>query len=116
MEHVDFSLNDALDLARMELNMLTEGDVEQAETLAQDRGRLLEMAWRGRGRVSKDQFLNKMEQLKVLQDATHLEAKRLHKLLKDDLLRIRKQGQMLSGYRPNASPSMREARFVSRKG
>lgn len=115
MDMVESCLDDALELSRLELHMLAQGDVEQAEALAQDRGHLLEMAWRGRGRVSKDQFLQKMEQLLSLHDAARLEAKRLHRLLKDDLLRARKQGQMLAGYRP-VSPSMQEARFVSRKG
>lgn len=116
MESIEAYLDEALDLSRMELNMLLDGEVGQAEALAQDRGRLMDMAWSGRARISQDQFLKKMEQLKAMHDNVYIEAKRLHKMLKDDLLRIRKQGQLLSGYRPNASPSMREARFVNKKG
>jgi hypothetical protein len=116
MEFLDAYLDEALDLSRMELSMLTEGDVEQAEILAQDRGRLMDMAWRGRNRISQDQFLKKMEHLKTMHDSVQLEARRLHKLLKDDLMRVRKQGQFLSGYRPNASAVMPEARFVSKQG
>lgn len=117
MDTVEAYLDEALDLSNMELSMLTEGDVEQAEALAQDRARLVEMAWRGRARVSKDQFLNRLEQLKTVHDNAHAEAKRLHKILKDDLLRIRKQGQLLSGYRSSvADPLAQEARFISKQG
>lgn len=116
MESVEAYLDEALDLSRLELDMLTEGDVERAEALARDRGRLMDMAWRGRRSVSQDQFLKKMKQLHALHECAHAEARRLHKLLKDDLLRIRKQGQLLSGYRPSVSSSTQEARFISRQG
>jgi len=116
MEAVEAYLDEALDLSRLELDMLAEGDVERAETLARDRGRLMDMAWRGRKSVSQDQFLKKMKQLHALHESAHVEAKRLHKLLKDDLLRIRKQGQALSGYHPNVSFSEQEARFISKQG
>jgi hypothetical protein len=113
---VDSFLDEALDLGRMELSMLTDGNIEQAEALANDRGRLLDMAWRGRGRISQDQFLDKMEQMKTMHSLANMEAMRLHKLLKDDLLRIRKQGKRLSGYRDGASPSLEDARFLKKTG
>lgn len=116
MEPVEAYLDEALDLSRLELDMLTEGDVERAEALARDRGRLMDMAWRSRRGISQDQFLRKVQQLHALHESAHVEAKRLHKLLKDDLLRIRKQGQALSGYHPNISSSEQEARFISKQG
>jgi hypothetical protein len=113
---VEACLDKALDLSRLELNMLTEGDIAGAEALARDRGRLMDMAWRSRKSIPQEQFLKKMKQLNVLHESAHVEAKRLHKLLKDDLLRIRKQGQLLSGYRPQVSSAMQEAHFVSKQG
>ncbi len=113
---VETYLDEALDLGRLELNMLTEGNVEQAEALANDRGRLLDMAWHGRGRISQDVFLNKMEQLQVLHSQVSAEARRLHKMLKDDLLRTRRQSHGFSGYRNSMPTATSEARFVQMKG
>lgn len=116
METAQTYLDEALDLSKMELSMLTDGDVAQAEALAQDRARLMEMAWRGRTRVCKEQFLEKMELLKTVHERAQNEAKRLHKLLKDDLIRTRKQKTMFSSYRPSTVHSTREARFISKQG
>ncbi|SMP67844.1 hypothetical protein [Desulfonatronum lacustre] len=113
---VESYLDEALDLGRLELNMLTEGNVEQAEALANDRGRLLDMAWHGRGRISQDIFLNKMEQLQAVHSQVSAEARRLHKLLKDDLLRTRRQSQGYSGYRNSMPTAVSEAKFVQLKG
>ncbi|HDQ41064.1 MAG TPA: hypothetical protein ENN39_08575 [Desulfonatronum sp.] len=116
MESIDAYLDEALDLSRVELSMLAEGDVQQAEILARDRGRLMDMAWRGRNRISQEQFLEKVEQLRKLHDNVQHEARRLHKLLKDDLMRVRKQGQFFTGCRPQASSLTQEARFISKQG
>lgn len=116
MESAETYLDEALNLSRLELSMLTDGDVVQAEALAQDRAKLMEMAWRGRTRVCKEQFLEKLEVLKTVHERAQNEAKRLHKLLKDDLIRTRKQGMMLTSYRPSAAHSMQEARFISKQG
>lgn len=116
MPTVESCLDEAMDLGSMELAMLSEGNVEQAEALALDRGRVLDMAWRGKGRISQDIFLDKMERLQAMHALINSEARRLHKMLKEDLIRARKQGQGLSGYRnsmPSASP---EARFVKARG
>lgn len=116
MQNVETCLDEALDLGRRELSLLTEGDVEQAEALANDRGRLLDMAWRGRGRISQQAFLAKMEQLQIIHNQVSAEARKLHKLLKEDLLRTRRQNQVYSGYRNSTSPKNPEARFVQVKG
>ena len=116
MRTVESYLDEALDLGRMELSMLMEGNVEQAEALASDRGRLLDMAWQGRGRISQEVFLTKMEQMQAMHSQVSAEARRLHKLLKDDLLRTRRQGQGLSGYRNSLPATAREAKFVQTTG
>ncbi len=116
MQMVESYLDEALDLGRMELAMLTEGNVEQAEALATDRGRLLDMAWRGRGRISEDMFMDKMEKMQALHALVNVEARRLHKMLKEDLLRTRKQGQGLSGYRGTLPSAAQEARFIKTTG
>ncbi|WP_045221053.1 hypothetical protein [Desulfonatronum thioautotrophicum] len=116
MDTVETYLEEALDLSHRELSLLTEGDVEQAEALANDRGRLLDMAWRGRGRISQDVFLAKMEQLQSVHNQVSAEARRLHKMLKDDLLRTRRQNQGYSGYCNSMPAAQPEARFVQTKG
>jgi hypothetical protein len=116
MEAATVYLDEALNLSKLELDLLFAGDVERAEALARDRGRLMDLAWRERRSIPQEQFLKKMRQLHALHEGAHLEAKRLHKLLQDDLLRIRKQGQLRSGYCPQVSSAMQEARFVSKQG
>jgi hypothetical protein len=116
MEPAEAYIDEALDLGQMEMNMLTEGNVEQAEALAADRGRLLDMAWQGRGRVSQEQFMQKMEQMKSMHAQIDAEARRLHKMLKDDLLRTRKKGQGFAGYRGALAASMPGAKFLSMQG
>jgi len=117
---VEAYLDEALDLSKLELDLLIkgdlEGDLERAEALARDRGRLMDMAWRSRKSVPQDQFLKKIKQLHVSHENAHVEAKRLHKLLKDALLRIRKQGQILSSYRPGTFSPVQETRFISKQG
>ena len=116
MRTVESYLDEALDLGRMELSMLMEGNVEQAEALASDRGRLLDMAWQGRGRITQEAFLTRMEQLRSMHTQISAEARRLHKLLKDDLLRTRRQSQGFSGYRNSLPDSLQEARFLKTSG
>lgn len=116
MDTVDMYLEEALDLGRRELSLLAEGDVEQAEALANDRGRLLDLAWHGRGRISQDIFLTKMEQLQAVHNQVRAEARRLHKLLKDDLLRTRRHSQGYTGYRNRSLTANPEARFIQMKG
>ncbi|GAB6057352.1 hypothetical protein [Desulfonatronum parangueonense] len=115
MQSIESCLDEALDLGKMELNMLVEGNIEEAEALANDRGRLLDMAWQGRGRVSPEVFLDKMEKLRTVHSMVNTEARRLHKLLKEDLIRTRKKGQGFSGYRGGMS-SAQEARFINKTG
>jgi hypothetical protein len=116
MEPAASNIDEALDLGQMELNMLADGNVEQAEALAADRGRLLDMAWHGRGRVSEEQFLKKMEQMKIMHAQIDSEARRLHKMLKDDLLRTRRKGQGFAGYRSAVASPMPGAKFLSMQG
>ncbi|SDB39482.1 hypothetical protein SAMN05660653_01874 [Desulfonatronum thiosulfatophilum] len=115
MQTIEFCLDEALDLGKMELDLLVEGNIEEAEALANDRGRLLDMAWQGRGRVSQEVFLDKMEKLQAVHSMVSAEARRLHKLLKEDLIRTRKKGQGFSGYRSGMSATQ-EARFINKTG
>lgn len=109
-------LDQALETGRLELGQLCEGEVEEAERLAQERSALMEEAWRMRSPKRIGQLKEKLLQLQSLQGQITAEARRLHEAIKRDLLKARQENQRLTGYRTSLRTSPISSRFVDKVG
>jgi hypothetical protein len=109
-------LDRALEAGRLELTQLAQGEVEEAERLAQERLDLMEEAWRMRDPKKISDLKEKLVQLQGLQGQITAEARRLHEAIKRDLLRARQENQRLTGYRSSLRVSPIGGRFIDRAG
>lgn len=108
-------LDQALEKGERELACLQAGEVEEAEKLAFDRGRLMEEAWRMRDADRAGLLKEKLVRLQSLQGRLTTEAKRLHETLREDLLKAKKENQRFSGYKSTVKPTPLESRFVDKR-
>jgi len=109
-------LERAMETGRAELSQLAQGEVEEAERLAQERLNLMEEAWRMRDPKKISALKEKLLQLQSLQGQITAEARRLHEAIKRDLLRARQENQRLTGYRSSLRVSPLGGRFIDRAG
>jgi hypothetical protein len=109
-------LEAALVAGERELHCLLAGEIEEAEKLAQDRGRLLELAWRSADPEGIGQLRDNLMKLKNLQGQLTTEARRLHAELKNDLQRAKQENQRLSGYRGTVRPNPNTSRYLDKAG
>lgn len=109
-------LEAALVAGERELHCLLAGEIEEAEALAKDRGRLLEMAWCSTDPDSIGQLRDKLLKLKNLQGQLTVEARRLHAELQTDLQRAKQENQRLSGYRSSVRPNPAVRRYLDKAG
>ncbi|WP_246287729.1 hypothetical protein [Desulfolutivibrio sulfoxidireducens] len=104
----------ALEVGERELASLLAGDIEEAERLAFDRGKLMEEAWRMRESDKASQLHDKLMRLQSLQGQLSSEAKRLHETLKKDLKHAKKENERLSGYRSSGGKPPPVSRFLDK--
>jgi hypothetical protein len=104
----------ALEVGERELASLLAGDIEEAERLAFDRGKLMEEAWQMRETSKVNQLRDKLLRLQSLQGQLTSEAKRLHDTLRQDLKKAKKENERLSGYRSSVVPTPIASRFVDK--
>lgn len=109
-------LDQALNLGEQELAALAMGDVDTAHDSADERGKLIELAWENREGVALDALQDKLLQLQSLQGKLTDEAKRLHSSIKAELQKTKKHSTRLSGYRQAVRVSSSHSRFVSKQG
>jgi len=109
-------LDMALDASRKELDHMAQGEVEEAERLAEERLALMEEAWRMRDPKKIVALKEKLVQLQSLQGQITAEARRLHEAIKRDLLRAKQENQRLTGYRSSLRATGVGGRFVDRAG
>lgn len=109
-------LEQALTTGERELHCLLAGDIDEAEKLAKDRGRLLELAWAEADPESVGLLRDKLLKLKNLQGQLTVEARRLHAELKSDLQRAKQENQRLSGYRTTVRPNPAVSRYLDKAG
>lgn len=109
-------LEQALATGERELHCLLAGEIEEAEKLAKDRGRLLEMIWSSAEAESVGLLRDKLLKLKNLQGQLTVEARRLHAELKSDLQRAKQENQRLSGYRSTVRPNPAIRRYLDKAG
>jgi hypothetical protein len=109
-------LDEALQAGFKELAHLADGQVEQAELLADQRGTLMEQAWRMRDPRKISALKHKLLMLQSLQGQISTEAKRLHAAIKRDLLRAKQENQRLTGYRSSLKPVAPGSRFIDKVG
>ncbi len=97
-------LDEALELGRVELRLLRDGDVEKAEETAQQRGRLVTAFLESRksgedpGGQKLDALRDKLRQLMALQGRLTSEARALHASVREEFKRTRQENTRLSGY------------------
>lgn len=92
-------IEQALTLGQQELACLLEGEVEQAAELAEKRAQLTAQAWSCRMEEDTAPLRDSMARLMTLQDTLTGEASRLREEIRAGLLKSRKEGQRLAGYR-----------------
>jgi hypothetical protein len=110
-------LEEALRIGEIELDRLQAGEVEEAETLARDRGRLLSEALSRREGVSLEELTEKLTQLKRLQGRISSEALQLKSSLREDLKKARRENKRLSGYGGAAKKTpLMQAKYCSKIG
>jgi hypothetical protein len=109
-------LDQALTLGESELSALADGDVDSADSSAQQRSRLIAMAWEKRGSVQEDELREKLLQLQSLQGRLTSEARRLHQSLREELQRSRKESVRLSGYKRAVSVRPLHSHYISKQG
>lgn len=109
-------LEAALAAGERELHCLLAGEIEEAEKLAKDRGRLLDLAWHTADPESIGQLRDKLHKLKNLQGQLTVEARRLHAELKSDLQRAKQENHRLSGYRTSVRPNPAVRRYLDKAG
>ncbi|WP_320172542.1 hypothetical protein [Maridesulfovibrio sp.] len=91
-------LDQALEIGNEELRHLMAGEVDEAFEAAERRGFLTSQALEIKERVSLDQLLGKLKQLKILQGNLTVEAKKLQESLKQDINRAKKENKRFKGY------------------
>lgn len=116
MGGADRLLDEAYDIGRREYDCLVEGDVDQAEGLAKERGRLIQEALDRRSGEPLDLFVEKLKRLSSLQGALTEEAKRLHASIKADLLRLRQENRRITGYQGATRFTPQASRFLNKRG
>jgi len=108
-------LDQALDVGMRELECLVSGEVEEAERLAAERGRLISMLGEYRPKPEAIDFLReKLLKLQSLQGQLTNEARKLHTKLKDDLKRTKLENRRLCGYRSSVRNGKPESRFITK--
>lgn len=110
-------IDEALNLGRMELGFLSEGDVFEAEKLSKERERILDEAIGDLDRDNLEKLADKLVEMKSLHDEITGEARKLHSSLKRDLAHIKKSNKRLAGYSFGSGnmPRLARERFVSKK-
>ncbi len=108
-------LDQALEKGERELACLQAGEVEEAEKLAFDRGRLMEEAWRMRDVETAGLLKEKLLRLQQLQGQLTSEAKRLHETLREDLLKAKQETRRFSGYKGSVKPTPIASKFIDKR-
>lgn len=91
-------LDEALVLGDLELRMLGQGEVEQAQETAQRREDLIAEAFGNASRTDLAALRGKLEQLMALQGRLTGEARQLHESIRDELMRTRMENERVAGY------------------
>lgn len=99
-------LDEALRLGDLELQMLADGELEQAEETAVQRGQLIAEAlevsqYAAKERSSSQELAElrqKLEQLMALQGRLTSEARELHREVRSELMRTRQESSRFAGY------------------
>jgi len=109
-------LDQALELANKELEQLSSDIVDNVETMARERSRLVARAMEARNEASLDALRGKLQQLQSLQGRLTLEAKRLHESVRLELLRTKKESTRMAGYGKAYKAPPLFSKFLSKRG
>ena len=100
------SLDKAVELARQELGLLDLDDVAGLGESADERLRLLDEAWAGKGECDAAEFSQRLLQLRDLQNRLDEKATRLHAETGDTLKKRQQASRAIQGYGPKGKRSM----------
>lgn len=110
-------LDRALDIGRRELASLLSGDLDEAERLARDRGELISAALAPGAGLDRQGLLDKLKELKALQDSLTEQVARLREEARAEMLKTKQEGRRMDGYRSGVRMDMGiRSRFVSKRG
>lgn len=115
--HPSISLaEEALDLARRELNLLEEGNMEEVEAAAERRMQLLDDAWAKRTDDCAKQLQERLEAMREIQKQMLEKAQALHDALAKELKDIRRRGTRQKSYQQAcSSPYSDIPMYISRR-
>lgn len=102
--HPSISLaEEALRLARLELTLLNEGNMEEVEATAEKRMRLMDDAWARRTEDCADELRERLEAMRELQKQMIQKAQTLHGSLAEELKDMRRRDTRQKGYKQACS-------------
>lgn len=110
-------LDQAIELGRKELKYLEIGDVMKAQDICGERDRLTQEALNNNDHEQRSDVILKVDMLRELQENITAEARKLHALLKSDILKVRKKTKVFSAYNGTVRRSGISAnRYVNKTG
>jgi glutamyl-tRNA reductase len=109
-------LDQALELGKRELTLLTNEEVDDLEEMAKERRRLISKAMENHEDVSLHELYDKLQQLQSLQGRLTTEAQRLHESVKRELQRTKQETTRHAGYGKALKTPPLFNRFLSKRG
>ena len=103
-------------LCREELASIGERDTERLCSVLLEREQAIGMYVNDESARQDEAFLDKLEQIRDMNAMLRHEARKLHQSLKDELLKLRREHQRITGYRNGAMVTPLGRSVVSRKG
>jgi len=108
-------LDQALALGEKELSRLRAGEVDDTQAMAQERERLINLAWGGADSSMSASVKEKLLLLQEQQKQLTGEARRLHAILSQNLKDARQQTTRFSGYAKTVRPGRLASRFINKQ-
>ena len=99
-------LDQALDLARQEMNAIEDGAYDQAVILAEKRTEVTSMAWYMREDNRADEYRGHLVELARVQEHLTELATRARDVLRQDLQRSRLERQRMNGYQQSVGMAL----------
>lgn len=91
-------MEDALDLAYQELDLLQKEETEEAATMAEQRRLLIERAWENRAKVQVEILQEQLMTMSKMQDILSETANFLSDKLRTEIKTVKQENARMSGY------------------
>ncbi|MFW5731186.1 MAG: hypothetical protein ACOCPN_02385 [Desulfonatronovibrionaceae bacterium] len=116
MENCYNHLDIAHDLGIRELECLESQDIQQAEALAQERGKLMNSVFNSATMDNRDEFLEKLKKLQRMQTRITESARNLHEVLSQELKRVKTENIRFTGYKKASTVTPIFNPYLNKKG